>query len=179
MDAPLYRHIEKTRRNPSLYLGKKSLSLMQAYIDGFRAALRETQTAVTGELFPLPFGLFSEYNRTDGYPRRITGTPPFIKTEPYYIEPAAVYAVELTDNTGCLCLVNDDSRNELERTIFKNRKKVEDYLYSCFGSPLNWEIIEITNIENIDNFSCDVYNIWGLPKTRRMEFLEVPHTGKA
>ena len=61
-DAALYDLLEGIRPRPSMYLGKPSISLLQAYINGFSHAYAGLKKEKEQKTFlPLPFWFFHEF----------------------------------------------------------------------------------------------------------------------
>lgn len=56
--------------------------------------------------------------------------------QPLYRNPAEVYLIELSNDSGYLCLVVADNKNFLEHKIYKGEQSARQYIHQCFGEEL-------------------------------------------
>jgi len=121
---------------------EKGLLIFYELFDVFKAL--SIQSCFVAALSPE--NIKYHYTNKYGTPKRAL-PPDYKKTEPLYIEPIEVFMIELTNDAGFLCMVNTDTQHRLERRIYKDKNEIATYIERCFGLPLAWEQIEISNIK--------------------------------
>ena len=86
------------------------------------------------------------FHYTDRYAPKVwpEGNPN--SEEPLYKDPIEVYSIELTDNAGCLLLVNTKSAHHLGHELYASEQDILDYVRTCFGDTSDWSAVHTDNI---------------------------------
>ena len=68
--------------------------------------------------------------------------PSYIQKEPIFINPKAIFLIELSEDSGCLCMVELLNKIILEMHLFKNRNYAIEHFNTYFGGSFIWIPIE-------------------------------------
>ena len=62
--------------------------------------------------------------------------------EPLFIGPKAIYLLELSNNSGYLCMVEGNETNFLHSFLLRSRQSAIEYFKSSFGESNNWYLVK-------------------------------------
>jgi len=64
------------------------------------------------------------------------------RIEPLFIDPKAIYLIELSNNSGYLCIVECDDTIFLHSSLLRSRQSAIKYFKSNFSGFYNWHLVE-------------------------------------
>lgn len=82
-------------------------------------------------------------------PKRLL-PPDYTQNEPLYINPKVIYLLELSENSGYLCMIKLVDKTILEINIFKNKITALEHFKEIFGELLVWNPVG----DIPENFEC-------------------------
>lgn len=64
------------------------------------------------------------------------------RIEPLFIDPKAIYLIELSNNSGNLCMVEGYDTIFLHSFLLRSRQSAIQYFKSSFGASNNWYLVK-------------------------------------
>lgn len=199
----LYKIVDGVRERPALFMGSKSITVLNSFIDGVMyASLILGIDEGFNDFSPIPFRFFNDYvarfynyfestsgwmnmilNKNDGdektsfdifytlldsfrsiniskiqkcvltqeqinYHNENEFAPKRVlynackRIEPLFIDPKAIYMIELSNNSGYLCMVECYDTIFLHLVLLRSRQSAIKYFKSNFSGSYNWYIVE-------------------------------------
>lgn len=62
--------------------------------------------------------------------------------EPLFLDPKAIYLIELSNNAGYLCMIEGYNTIYLDSSLFRNRQLAIEYFERNFGCSFHWDLVE-------------------------------------
>jgi hypothetical protein len=139
--AYFYNYFESTSGWMNMILNKNngeetaSFDIFYTLLDNFRSIniLKIQKCVLTQE--QIKYHIENEYA-----PKRVLHND-CNRVEPLFIDPKAIYLIELSNNSGYLCMVEGNDTIFLHSFLLRSRQSAIKYFKSNFGDSNNWCLV--------------------------------------
>lgn len=140
--AQFYNYVESTAGWTNMILNKNngeeesSFDMFYTLLDNFRSInITKIQKCVLTQE-QINYHIKNEYA-----PKRVLHND-CNRIEPLFIDPKAIYLIELSNNSGYLCIVEGNDTIFLYSFLLRSRQSAMKYFKSNFSGSYNWYLVE-------------------------------------
>ena len=140
--AQFYNYLESTSGWANMILSENngdeqaSFDMFYTLLDNFRSIKisKMEKCVLTQEQI-------NYHNENEYAPKRILHND-FNQMEPLFKKPKTIYLVELSNNLGCLCMIEGNDTSYLHSSLLTSRESAIEYFKRNFSGSYHWYLVD-------------------------------------